>query len=63
MIRSVPAILSVLALSACATPMVQTPLTPPAGFAGPSVQADALIMDDGARLPLSRWAPTSGERP
>ena len=63
MIRSVPAILSVLALCACATPMVQAPLTPPAGFAGPSVQADALIMDDGARLPLNRWTPTSGDRP
>ena len=44
-------------LSACATPAVQPPLTPPPGFAGPALTADSLVMDDGARLPLARWAP------
>ncbi len=61
--RAVPVILAILALAACATPAVQRPLTPPPGFAGPSLSADALIMDDGARLPLTRWTPTSGAAP
>ncbi|HZV84998.1 MAG TPA: alpha/beta fold hydrolase [Brevundimonas sp.] len=46
-----------LGLSGCATPAVQPPLAPPPGFAGPSLTADALIMDDGASLPLARWTP------
>ncbi|QDH72530.1 alpha/beta fold hydrolase [Brevundimonas sp. M20] len=50
-----------LALAACATPTVQPPLTPPPGFTGPAVEGQALVMDDGARLPLSRWAPEQGE--
>ena len=32
-------------------------MTPPPGFSGPSLAADAVIMDDGARLPLARWTP------
>ncbi|HYC67418.1 alpha/beta fold hydrolase [Brevundimonas sp.] len=59
MIRA-PAALSLfltLALAACATPAVQPPLTPPPGFRGPALAADALVMDDGARLPLARWTP------
>jgi alpha-beta hydrolase superfamily lysophospholipase len=55
--RLLPAVAVVLALSACATPYVQPPLTPPPDFAGPSVQERALVMADGARLPLMRWAP------
>ena len=46
-----------LTLSACATPHIQAPLTPPAGFAGPHVEDRALVMSDGARLPLMRWSP------
>ena len=55
--RLLPAVAAVLALSACATPHVQPPLTPPPDFAGSSVQERALVMADGARLPLMRWAP------
>ena len=52
------AVLSLLlTLAACATPAIQPPMTPPPGFAGPSLAADAVIMDDGVRLPLARWAP------
>lgn len=57
MIRRLAALALVLTLAACATPAVQPPLTPPPGFAGPSLEADALVMDDGARLPLVRWTP------
>ena len=49
------------ALAACATPAVQPVLTPPAGFTGPAVEARTMLMDDGARLPLARWAPETGE--
>lgn len=55
--RLLPAVAAVLALSACATPYVQPSLTPPPDFAGPSAQERALVMADGARLPLMRWAP------
>lgn len=61
MMRSLAALFTVLALAACATPAIQPPLTPPPGFAGPGVEARTLLMDDGARLPLARWAPESGE--
>ncbi len=57
MIRRLAALVLSLALVACATPAVQPPMTPPAGFAGPALEADALVMDDGARLPLARWTP------
>jgi acylglycerol lipase len=50
-----------LTLAACAKPAIQPPLTPPPGFAGPAVEARALVMDDGARLPLARWTPVTGE--
>ena len=57
MIRRLAALALALTLAACATPAIQPTLTPPPGFAGPSVEADALVMDDGARLPLVRWTP------
>ena len=57
MIPRLAALALALTLAACATPAIQPPLTPPPGFAGPSVEADALVMDDGARLPLVRWTP------
>ncbi|WP_292067794.1 alpha/beta fold hydrolase [Brevundimonas sp. UBA7664] len=59
--RSPAALFAVLALSACATPAIQPPLTPPSGFAGPALEARTLLMDDGARLPLARWTPETGE--
>lgn len=56
--------LAALTLAACATPYVQSPLTPPAGFAGPSIvepvrlgSPGAFIVQDGARLPYLRWSP------
>lgn len=45
-----------LGLAACA-PTVQAPLTPPAGFAGPALEARALVSFDGARLPMLSWLP------
>ncbi len=47
--------LLLLTLAACATPHVQPALIPPAGFPGPSIEADAFVVDDGARLPYRRW--------
>lgn len=61
--RRAAATLVALVLSGCATPLIQAPLTPPPGFAGPRAEADFLIMDDGASLPLTRWTPVSGETP
>ncbi len=61
MIRASVALFLMLALAACASPAIQPPLTPPPGFAGPAVEARTLLMDDGARLPLARWAPDGGE--
>ncbi|MDY6925191.1 MAG: alpha/beta fold hydrolase [Pseudomonadota bacterium] len=46
-----------LTLAGCTTPAIQPPLTPPPAFAGPALEARALVMDDGARLPLVRWTP------
>lgn len=61
MIRAWAALFLMLTLAGCATPAIQPPLTPPRGFAGPVLEARALLMDDGARLPLARWAPEGGE--
>jgi len=61
MMRSLAVLCAGLALAACATPAIQPPLTPPPGFAGPALEAQTLLMDDGARLPLARWAPDGGE--
>lgn len=61
MIRQSLALLFALALAACATPAIQPVLTPPSGFTGPAVEASTLRMDDGARLPLARWAPRDQE--
>ena len=43
-------------LAACA-PTVQQPLTPPPAFAGPALEADAVVVQDGALLPMLRWLP------
>lgn len=45
-----------LTLTACA-PTVQQPLVPPPAFAGPVIQANAFVVQDGARLPMLRWLP------
>ncbi|MFN3557942.1 MAG: alpha/beta fold hydrolase [Brevundimonas sp.] len=59
--RCLAALLLSLTLAACATPAVQPVLTPPSGFTGPALEARTLLMDDGARLPLARWAPRNEE--
>lgn len=57
MIRKAVIMLFALTLAACATPFVQGPLTPPVGFAGPSLQEDAVVVQDGGRLPMTVWMP------
>ena len=42
MMRSLAVLFTVLALAACATPAIQPPLTPPAGFAGPALAGPPL---------------------
>ncbi len=61
MIRAMALIGMLLALAACATPYVQPALTPPAGFAGPRIEAGAFVVHDGARLPFRRWGPAAAE--
>ena len=61
MIRALGILFAGLTLAACAAPAIQPPLTPPPDFAGPALEARTLLMDDGARLPLARWAPDRGE--
>ena len=56
-LRALAVLFLSLLLAACATPAIQPPMTPPPGFTGPALAADAVIMDDGARLPLARWTP------
>lgn len=59
MIRALALSVVLLALGACATPYVQPPLTPPAGFAGPRIEADAFVVDDGGRCPTCAGAQPS----
>ncbi|MDP2048953.1 MAG: alpha/beta fold hydrolase [Cypionkella sp.] len=61
MIRACAALFLMLTLVACATPAIQPPQTPPPGFTGPALEPQTLLMDDGARLPLARWTPETGE--
>ena len=49
-----------LSLTACA-PYVLSPLSPGAAFAGPRMETDAFIVQDGARLPVMRWGPTESD--
>lgn len=51
---------AVSALGACAPMALQTPLTPAAGFAGPSFDGEWFVSFDGARLGTSSW-PTEDE--
>lgn len=55
--RGLYAILMALALSACAAPFVQSPMTPPPGFSGPTVEDRVFVVQDGARLPYRLWVP------
>ena len=60
--RLIAALFLSLALSACTTPHLQTPQTPPNGFNGPRIEAGTLgrgafVVQDGARLPYLRWSP------
>ncbi len=61
MIRALVLSVMLLALAACATPQIQPPLIPPADFAGPVIQAEAFVVDDGARLPYRRWGPVEAQ--
>jgi acylglycerol lipase len=68
MIARLAGLFLALALTACATPYVQPPLTPPAEFAGPSIvepprvgSPGVFIVQDGARLPYLRWSPAGGD--
>lgn len=56
--RLVLAILMLITLSACAPRLVQSALTPPAGFQGAHFTPDAVISFDGARLGLTTWEAT-----
>ena len=60
------ALLMAVALTGCAAPYIQPPLTPPAGFAGPRIEEPVragspgvFVVQDGARLPFLRWGPES----
>jgi acylglycerol lipase len=55
MTRTVLAVLALL-VGACA-PIVQRPLDPTPGFAGPRLETDRFVSFDGARLGLTRWEP------
>ncbi|PZO05283.1 MAG: lysophospholipase [Alphaproteobacteria bacterium] len=68
MMRTLLLLVSMLALSGCATPFVQPAMDPPPGFAGPRIQdpvlsgtPGAFIVDDAARLPFLRWGPEQAE--
>lgn len=50
-----------LCLAACA-PAVQHPQPTPVGFTGARLESDALVAEDGARLPLSVWRPHAEPR-
>jgi acylglycerol lipase len=52
-------LVSLAALGGCAPMLVQSPLTPVTGFAGPSLGETDFVSFDGARLGLTVW-PTQG---
>lgn len=55
MIRRLLVSLAFMALAGCATPSIQSALTPVSGFSGPHLEDDAFVSFDGARLGLSKW--------
>lgn len=48
-------------LAAACAPRVQPGLTPPPGFGGLQLTADAMVMGDGTRLPCRVWTPSEGQ--
>ncbi|NBB16803.1 alpha/beta fold hydrolase [Caulobacter sp. SLTY] len=52
-------LLSLTALGGCAPMLVQSPLTPLAGFSGPSLGETDFVSFDGARLGLTVWRETA----
>ncbi|MCZ8194436.1 alpha/beta fold hydrolase [Brevundimonas sp.] len=48
-------------LAAACAPRVQPGLTPPPGFGGLELTADAMVMGDGTRLPCRVWMPSEGQ--
>jgi len=48
-------------LAADCAPRVQPGLTPPPGFGGLELTADAMVMGDGTRLPCRVWTPSEGQ--
>jgi alpha-beta hydrolase superfamily lysophospholipase len=48
-------------VAACATPIVQRPLSPTPEFSGPRLEADRFVSFDGARLGLTHWDVAGGE--
>lgn len=61
LVRLAAALVLLASATACA-PTTQGPQPVPAGFSGPRIEANALIADDGARLPLSVWRPQGEPR-
>ena len=55
MIRALAVSLSLVFLTACATPLVQGPMATPAAFTGPRLEEDAFVSFDGARLAVKQW--------
>lgn len=48
-------------LAAACAPRVQPGLTPPPGFGGLELTADAMVMGDGTRLPCRVWTSSEGQ--
>ncbi|HLI65460.1 MAG TPA: alpha/beta fold hydrolase [Caulobacteraceae bacterium] len=56
-------VLAAALVAAGCTPLVERPLTPPAGFAGPRLESDAVVSFDGTRLGLATYLPAGGSEP
>lgn len=61
MTRLAALLTALLTLAACA-PAIQSPQPAAVGFAGARLEPNALIAEDGARLPLSVWRPQGEPR-
>jgi len=55
MTRFLAVLFAALSLAACTPMLVQKAGSPPAGFAGPRLEPDAVVSFDGARLGLTTW--------
>lgn len=56
MIRAAAALFALLIVSACA-PTIQQAQPVPAGFTGPRLEEQSVVVQDGARLPMAVWRP------